>query len=324
MSCSGSLVKEYTVNILYASNKGQMNSPQAYVRLFPMLLGTPYSRYKLAASFATQINGDLCSSNSHASLSGKQLENNPYFKKYADKINKIRLTDPAEYKRRLKVLEDMNSSKKNDNEIEQAKVKDQKAIPASDTQHQNQQDIPNLEIKGLDSILKLDKIRTLPVEEITNLWVQHYASKDAVCAVIKPDAYKTIKTIGSVWPVFVYPLPRQDGFEMFVGQFASDEFHFTSLINYQRHRDNAPSQLTLKHYTELENDKGIILMSGMVLDEALSVVDAQLLAYQVQYFTKKHPDLIKKFNNSPQTFDVNEIIDTLDSSLLSKASFTEE
>ena len=65
-------------------------------------------------------------------------------------------------------------------------------------------------------------------------------------------------------------------------------------------------------------------MSGMVLDEALSVVDAQLLAYQVQYFTKKHPDLIKKFNNSPQTFDVNEIIDTLDSSLLSKASFTEE
>jgi len=43
---------------------------------------------------------------------------------------------------------------------------------------------------------------------------------------------------------------------MFVGQFSYDEFHFTSLVNYQRHQENAVSQLTLKHYTELEKEKG--------------------------------------------------------------------
>ena len=43
---------------------------------------------------------------------------------------------------------------------------------------------------------------------------------------------------------------------MFVGQFADDEFHFTSLLNYQKHQENAPTQFDIKHYTELEDDKG--------------------------------------------------------------------
>ena len=51
-------------------------------------------------------------------------------------------------------------------------------------------------------------------------------------------------------------MPRKDGYEMFVGQYSDDEFHFTSLVNYQRHQDNAVVQLSLKHYTELEDDKG--------------------------------------------------------------------
>ena len=51
-------------------------------------------------------------------------------------------------------------------------------------------------------------------------------------------------------------MPRQDGYEMFLGQFSNDNFHFTSLVNYQRHQENAASQLTLNHYRELEEEKG--------------------------------------------------------------------
>ena len=44
-----------------------------------------------------------------------------------------------------------------------------------------------------------------------------------------------------------------------MGQFSDDDFHFTSLVNYQRHQANAITQLSLRHYREIENEKGSII-----------------------------------------------------------------
>ena len=52
------------------------------------------------------------------------------------------------------------------------------------------------------------------------------------------------------------------GYEFFVVQFLNNEAHFTSLINYQAHKENAPECLNMMHYTELVEDKGIVLMVG--------------------------------------------------------------
>ena len=52
------------------------------------------------------------------------------------------------------------------------------------------------------------------------------------------------------------------GYEFFVVQFLKNEAHFTSLINYQAHKENAPECLNMMHYTELAEDKGIVLMVG--------------------------------------------------------------
>ena len=52
------------------------------------------------------------------------------------------------------------------------------------------------------------------------------------------------------------------GYEFFVVQFLNNEAHFTSLINYQAHKENAPECLNMMHYTELAEDKGIVLMVG--------------------------------------------------------------
>ena len=60
---------------------------------------------------------------------------------------------------------------------------------------------------------------------------------------------------------FLLPLPRKSGYEFFVVQFEGDEAHFTTLINFQAHSENAPECLTLVHYTDLA-DKGIVLMVG--------------------------------------------------------------
>ena len=61
---------------------------------------------------------------------------------------------------------------------------------------------------------------------------------------------------------FLFPLPRDMGYEFFVVQFLNNEAHFTSLINYQAHKENAPECLNMMHYTELAEDKGIVLMVG--------------------------------------------------------------
>lgn len=61
---------------------------------------------------------------------------------------------------------------------------------------------------------------------------------------------------------FLFALPRKEGYEFFVVQFTGNEAHFTSLINYQAFNENAPECLTLIHYTDLAETKGIVLMVG--------------------------------------------------------------
>lgn len=61
---------------------------------------------------------------------------------------------------------------------------------------------------------------------------------------------------------FLFPLPRKEGYEFIVVQFEGKEAHFTTLINYQAFTENAPECLSLVHYTELAEEKGIVLMVG--------------------------------------------------------------
>ena len=61
---------------------------------------------------------------------------------------------------------------------------------------------------------------------------------------------------------FLFPLPRDQGYEFFVVQFLGQEAHFTSLINYQAHKENAPECLNMIHYPDLAESKGVVLMVG--------------------------------------------------------------
>lgn len=89
---------------------------------------------------------------------------------------------------------------------------------------------------------------------------------------------------------FLYALPRKEGYEFFLGQWAGQELHFTSLINvqvkssadglsyipvygllslkahcwfsFQTLGENASSQLILYHYSDLKQDKDIVLMTA--------------------------------------------------------------
>jgi len=239
----------------------------------------------------------------------KKLENNPYYEKYSEKIKALQKSDPQKFESLLSklVAESDNIDIKNKvSEKTEVKEKKDSSIFAKKTKTASDGK------SGLDAIVKVEKMKTLTPDEIKELWVAYYADKDAICAVIPSEAYLKIKSVYEKNPMFVFPLPRQDGFEMFLGQFLNDKFHFTSVHNYQNLKDFSPDQITISHYTELQEEKSLVLMNGFINDNNLTVNDAQMLAYLIQHYCLNHVDLLQDFNQNPTEFSVQKAIDALD------------
>ena len=108
----------------------------------------------------------------------------------------------------------------------------------------------------------MDLLRDKSKEEISDIWRQYHVDKDCVSAVIPAEMYARMKERFQKHKTFLFPLPRKQGYEFIVVQFDGNEAHFATLINYQAFGANAPECLSLVHYPELADDKGIVLMVG--------------------------------------------------------------
>merc|ERR1712083_538234 len=91
---------------------------------------------------------------------------------------------------------------------------------------------------------------------------------------------KLMKERFQEYNTFVFPIPRMNGYEFVMVQFQGNEAHFTTLINFQAHKENAPECLNLFHYTELMETKGIVLMVGEYDKDSLNISEAKCLADQ--------------------------------------------
>uniref|UniRef100_A0AAQ4QB99 ATP synthase mitochondrial F1 complex assembly factor 1 n=1 Tax=Gasterosteus aculeatus aculeatus TaxID=481459 RepID=A0AAQ4QB99_GASAC len=237
-----------------------------------------------------------------------ELEENPYFSKYQDKIQKLRSAKPQEFKARVenrhKAKKDVLGHSKQaefvmlmEQELEQ-----KEKMAASDGKSGG-----FTKNKTLDSILDLDMIRDKTGEEIAELWMNYYSTKDTISAVIP----------------FLYALPQKEGYEFFLGQWSGHELHFTSLINVQMHGENAPSQLILYHYADLKDQKGVVLMTAELDPKNITVHQAQCLANQVQLFygtqRKETYQLVETFNQHPSDFKHMLVIAELEQSGLGSA-----
>ena len=110
--------------------------------------------------------------------------------------------------------------------------------------------------------MKTDLLEGKSKEEIGQIWTEYLATKEGLCAVIPSATFQSMKELYETHKTFLLPLPRKEGYEFVVVQFAGNEAHFTTLINFQAHAENAPECLTLVHYVDLAEDKGIVLMKG--------------------------------------------------------------
>ncbi|XP_070562850.1 ATP synthase mitochondrial F1 complex assembly factor 1-like [Ptychodera flava] len=292
-------------------NRSKLFKMAAPMRPYFLLPARCRSYYKFIRGF--RVASGVCSKNEEDG----GLESNPFYSKYATKIEEMRRTNPEEYQSRVE--EKMKQTTK--------KIKD----PIADRLQTATEGKPSLSSpssgkthRSLSSVLKLDLIQDKTKEEISQIWKDYHRQKDGISAVIPETTYSKIHERSQKFPLFLYPLPRDQGYEFVIGQFDEHNCHFTSLINYQAYQENAPILMTMIHYTELMKEKGIVLMHGELDTKLLQVHEAQFLANQVQLYygrdNQSKLELLDTFTNKPEEFKYTDVIQELENTKVSLPS----
>lgn len=87
--------------------------------------------------------------------------------------------------------------------------------------------------KRLEDIMKVELVTDKTAEEIKLIWLEYHKQKEVLIATIPVDQYDRQMERGKQHPMFIVPLPRSEGFEFFLFQFAANTVHFTPLLCYQ-------------------------------------------------------------------------------------------
>ncbi|XP_041358746.1 ATP synthase mitochondrial F1 complex assembly factor 1-like [Gigantopelta aegis] len=233
------------------------------------------------------------------------VENNPHFIKYEKQLQQLKSTSPELYEEKLEQLKERLRPKHVNETDPKKKETDTATMRTRAT---------SVKPKTLDSILKIDLVKDKSPAELEQLWKEYHSKKDCIYSVVKEEDYVNLITKSQIAPVFIYPLPREDGYEFLLSQISGNEVYFTPLAMYQKLKENAPPCLTLIHYTEFQKEKGIVLMNGQYdssqlnLQEALSLVNQMALYYGPG--TAKF-NLVWQFNHTPDKFNYQDLIENL-------------
>eukprot|EP00088_Acartia_fossae_P036996 TRINITY_DN3818_c0_g1_i1.p1 TRINITY_DN3818_c0_g1~~TRINITY_DN3818_c0_g1_i1.p1 ORF type:complete len:284 (-),score=59.70 TRINITY_DN3818_c0_g1_i1:153-1004(-) len=233
----------------------------------------------------------------------EELKKNPYYSKYADKIAKLQNTSPEEFLSRLSAHEDRKKAQESEANQKQRDF----SFPG-----QAKKATDSASSKSLDKVVKLDLLKDKTPEEITEIWTKHFSQQEKICAVIPAETYKKMQQRFQEFNTFLFPIPRKNGYEFVMVQFQGNEAHFTTLINFQAHKENAPECLNMVHYTELMEEKGVVLMVGEYDKDTLDPREAKCLADQVEIYysnpNESRRELMNNFSKNSAFFNHNDLI----------------
>lgn len=240
----------------------------------------------------------------------EDLQANPYFEKYAHKIAALENTSQEEFLSRLKANEERKHTKKTDKTTSLPPLAGKPGLPKTSSNITTKP-------KVLSDVMKTELIEGKQSEEINTIWLEYHKNKDCIAASVPISNYELIKVRSELYPLFLLPLPREQGYEFILCQFSGNEVHFTPLISYQTHKENAPECLTIVYYPDLKETKGIVLMRGEYNKEVLTAMEAQCLANELQLYygeeNEKRTRLLETFTNCPDDFRHMDLIANLES-----------
>ena len=236
------------------------------------------------------------------------LKRNPYYAKYSKKIDSLNCSSVKEYLKRLSLSGQICSGKD----------------PRSSSQPKSNLNVdkPTLLMspeKKLENILDVNALRNNTIEKISIMWNEKHKDKNAVISIIPAAIWNTLSSRFLEYNTFLLPLPRNQGYEYMVVQLEGKEAHFTSLYNFQVYGENSPECLNLVHYTELLEEKEVVLMSGeydknlMTYEEA-SCLSVQLLLYYGVTTEPKKLAHLERFTYNTDEFSHFDLIAELENS----------
>ncbi|CAH0724088.1 unnamed protein product, partial [Brenthis ino] len=241
----------------------------------------------------------------------EDLEKNPYYDKYAERIAALQKTSPEEF---LKRVQDQQKNKEKEMKKKFAPV-DTRQFSSALNPKQTLGENMSAEDKKLNDIFKLELVADKDADEIQVIWEEYYKNKEVISATIPKDLYNIIQHNMKKYPTFLFPLPRSEGYEFIMCQSFGNAVHFTPLLAFQVHKENAPECLTMVHYTELA-EKGIVLMRGDYDKNVLNGKEAQCLANQFQMFyngkDQNKLQILETFTKSPDSFKHTDLITELE------------
>ncbi|VVC45723.1 ATP11 [Cinara cedri] len=274
------------------------------------------------------------------------LKKNPYYSSYAEKLKAFKRKDTDGYKEALQQLRTKNQ--KINNAIDSitettAEVSSNHVDSTPIKMHPKSKRRPSQTLlvkpKTLDQIMNIDLLLNKSWRDISEIWLAYHKNRDeTLSAVIPLTHFNTFYNQSIKYPMFILPLPRNNGYEFMFIQFQHFQehkllncsVHITPLISYQTYNENAPECMTVEYYTDLcnsdkinntdSNDESCVLMRATYDGKLLSAVESSCLVNQLRIFyqadsgnTEKEK-LLKLFNEGDAEFqhaDVISCVETL-------------
>lgn len=81
--------------------------------------------------------------------------------------------------------------------------------------------------------MKIDLIQDKSADEIKQIWFEYHKDKDVIAANIPTEKFDTMMERAKKYPLFLFPIPRSEGYEFIMFQFSANTVHFTPLLCYQ-------------------------------------------------------------------------------------------
>lgn len=169
--------------------------------------------------------------------------------------------------------------------------------------------------KSLDQILKVPLVERESPEAITRIWREHHEMNPHILAEVVPySQYQVLKHRSKECPMFVLPVFKNIGFQTVVLQFQTEHVLFTAMRDFKQKGEWASPQMSLSHYTEFAQNKGIVLMRGETNDTHINKAEGRDLArfmYKFYLDDNLYHTFVEVFNKEPHRFNFEELINAV-------------
>ncbi|KAK9150316.1 hypothetical protein Syun_008625 [Stephania yunnanensis] len=162
-----------------------------------------------------------------------------------------------------------------------------------------------LQLKPLDSIIDVERVKDRSAEEIASIWDDLKAKEGK--KVVSLDKFAAADRL-------VYLRQMLDQLTFFE-RVQMPHMSFTGLEDYKARGTQAAPYFTVTHYTEFAESKDLVLIRGdVVFTSKLSDTEAQWLLETAQsfYLNDMRYKLVERFNKETRDFEFNHVLQALE------------